>query len=99
MPELTHGLDIEPFDVTLILTSYCADAVSRQLSSVLQPDAQMGHTCWQGFKMGLNRTIQDVVHFAKKLPGFASLDQADQISLIKGGCFEVRIDALPTDLK
>lgn len=55
----------------------------------VQPDSQIGETCWQGFQMRLNRTIQDVVHFAKKLPGFAALDQDDQISLIKGGCFEV----------
>lgn len=39
--------------------------------------------------MRLNKTIQDVVIFAKKLPGFSALDQDDQISLIKGGCFEV----------
>lgn len=39
--------------------------------------------------MRLNRTIEDVVCFAKKIPGFAELDQDDQISLIKGGCFEV----------
>ena len=59
------------------------------LSATLVQDNQIGETCWQGFQMRLNRTIQDVVHFAKKLPGFAALDQDDQISLIKGGCFEV----------
>lgn len=48
-----------------------------------------GEMCWQGFQMRLNKTIQDVVIFAKKLPGFPALDQDDQISLIKGGCFEV----------
>ena len=46
--------------------------------------------CWHHFQMRLNRTIEDVVCFAKKIPGFAELDQDDQISLIKGGCFEVR---------
>ena len=62
---------------------------SHILSATLVQDNQIGETCWQGFQMRLNRTIQDVVHFAKKLPGFAALDQDDQISLIKGGCFEV----------
>lgn len=28
--------------------------------------------------------------FAKKIPGFTSLEQDSQIKLIKGGCFEVR---------
>lgn len=49
----------------------------------------VGEMCWHHFQMRLNRTIEDVVCFAKKIPGFAELDQDDQISLIKGGCFEV----------
>ncbi|RUS88416.1 hypothetical protein EGW08_003812 [Elysia chlorotica] len=49
----------------------------------------VGEMCWHHFQMRLNRTIEDVVCFAKKIPGFTELDQDDQISLIKGGCFEV----------
>ncbi|KAL8579392.1 hypothetical protein ACOMHN_026757 [Nucella lapillus] len=64
--------------------------ISQNLSSPPDNvDNQIGETCWEGFQMRLNQTIQDVVIFAKKLPGFAALDQDDQISLIKGGCFEV----------
>ncbi|XP_069124454.1 nuclear receptor subfamily 1 group D member 2-like isoform X1 [Argopecten irradians] len=48
-----------------------------------------GELCWEGFQSLLNKTIQDTVTFAKKIPGFPHLDQDDQISLIKGGCFEV----------
>ncbi|XP_048758927.1 uncharacterized protein LOC125668650 isoform X2 [Ostrea edulis] len=48
-----------------------------------------GEVCWEGFQSLLNKTIQDTVIFAKKIPGFPHLDQDDQISLIKGGCFEV----------
>lgn len=48
-----------------------------------------GEVCWQGFQSLLNTTIQDTVTFAKKVPGFSRLQQEDQISLIKGGCFEV----------
>ncbi|KAL3877609.1 hypothetical protein ACJMK2_035303 [Sinanodonta woodiana] len=48
-----------------------------------------GEVCWNSFQKLLNKTIQDVINFAKKIPGFTNLDQEDQISLIKGGCFEV----------
>ncbi|XP_063446105.1 uncharacterized protein LOC134725831 [Mytilus trossulus] len=48
-----------------------------------------GEVCWHGFQSLLNTTIQDTVTFAKKIPGFSRLEQEDQISLIKGGCFEV----------
>lgn len=50
---------------------------------------EAGEVCWEGFQSLLNKTIQDTVIFAKKIPGFPHLDQDDQISLIKGGCFEV----------
>ncbi|KAK3089221.1 hypothetical protein FSP39_001853 [Pinctada imbricata] len=56
------------------------------------PDGRIckaGEICWDGFQSLLNKTIQDTVTFAKKIPGFTHLDQEDQISLIKGGCFEV----------
>ncbi|XP_045212214.2 uncharacterized protein LOC123563451 isoform X2 [Mercenaria mercenaria] len=48
-----------------------------------------GEVCWNAFQSLLNKSIQDVINFAKKIPGFTNLDQEDQISLIKGGCFEV----------
>ncbi|KAL4240487.1 hypothetical protein ACF0H5_001278 [Mactra antiquata] len=48
-----------------------------------------GEVCWNSFQSLLNKSIQDVINFAKKIPGFTNLDQEDQISLIKGGCFEV----------
>ncbi|XP_061175238.1 uncharacterized protein LOC133184275 isoform X2 [Saccostrea echinata] len=50
---------------------------------------EAGEVCWEGFQSLLNKTIQDTVTFAKKIPGFPHLDQDDHISLIKGGCFEV----------
>ncbi|XP_052781742.1 uncharacterized protein LOC128218187 isoform X2 [Mya arenaria] len=48
-----------------------------------------GEVCWNAFQRLLNQSIQDVINFAKRIPGFTNLDQEDQISLIKGGCFEV----------
>ncbi|CAG5117124.1 unnamed protein product, partial [Candidula unifasciata] len=62
--------------------------ISQHLKSGSQRTSP-GEMCWHHFQMRLNRTIEDVVCFAKKIPGFAELDQDDQISLIKGGCFEV----------
>ncbi|KAK7002611.1 flocculation protein FLO11, partial [Biomphalaria glabrata] len=61
--------------------------ISQHLKSA-NPGTSPGEMCWHHFQMRLNRTIEDVVCFAKKIPGFADLDQDDQISLIKGGCFE-----------
>lgn len=55
---------------------------------------EAGEVCWEGFQSLLNKTIQDTVIFAKKIPGFPHLDQDDQISLIKGGCFEVGMTSL-----
>ncbi|KAK6170120.1 hypothetical protein SNE40_018592 [Patella caerulea] len=52
-------------------------------------DMTPGERSWEGFQLRMHKTIQDVVIFAKKIPGFSGLDQDDQISLIKGGCFEV----------
>lgn len=49
-----------------------------------------GEVCWNAFQRLLNKSIQDVINFAKRIPGFTNLDQEDQISLIKGGCFEVK---------
>ena len=45
--------------------------------------------CWQRFKTRFNEVVRDVIRFAKKIPGFMTLDLEDQVSLIKGGCFEV----------
>lgn len=50
---------------------------------------KLGELCWQSFQHRLNKTIQDVIVFAKKIPGFTSLEQDSQIKLIKGGCFEI----------
>lgn len=66
--------------------------LGKLLSQRLKSDPQgltPGELCWQHFQMRLNRTIEEVVCFAKKIPGFNELDQDDHISLIKGGCFEV----------
>ena len=47
------------------------------------------NVCWHKFKCRFNEVVRDVIRFAKKVPGFTSLDLDDQVGLIKGGCFEV----------
>lgn len=70
-----------------------AEHIMDESSSSCQgPDGRplrSGEICWNAFQKLLNKSIQDVINFAKKIPGFTNLDQEDQISLIKGGCFEV----------
>ncbi|XP_064639409.1 uncharacterized protein LOC135494959 isoform X2 [Lineus longissimus] len=53
------------------------------------PEEKLPEVCWQGFQMRFNEVLQDVVRFAKKIPGFSTFNTDDQISLIRGGCFEV----------
>ncbi|GFY71896.1 ecdysone-induced protein 78C [Trichonephila inaurata madagascariensis] len=43
---------------------------------------------WQHFATFLTPSIQRIVEFAKKIPGFSELTQDDQLRLIKNGFFE-----------
>lgn len=44
---------------------------------------------WQEYALLVNPAIQQVVEFAKQVPGFLGLDQLDQLLLIKSGFFEI----------
>ncbi|GAB6032992.1 hypothetical protein CHUAL_012184 [Chamberlinius hualienensis] len=44
---------------------------------------------WQNFAMYVTLSIQRVVEFAKRAPGFTNLNQDDQLILIKNGFFEI----------
>ncbi|KAG9510358.1 Ecdysone-induced protein 78C [Fragariocoptes setiger] len=46
---------------------------------------------WQHYSNLVTPTIQQVVEFAKQVPGFLSLQQLDQLMLIKHGFFEIWI--------
>lgn len=39
--------------------------------------------------MSFTPAVQEVVDFAKKIPGFRDLPKNDQVSLLKAGTFEV----------
>lgn len=44
---------------------------------------------WQEYALLMNPSIQQVVEFAKQVPGFLALNQLDQLLLIKSGFFEI----------
>ncbi|XP_037803702.1 ecdysone-induced protein 78C-like [Penaeus monodon] len=46
-------------------------------------------TMWQSFAVFMTPSIQRVVEFAKRVPGFSELSQDDQLILIKVGFFEL----------
>ena len=55
-------------------------------SDVSEPNSD---AYWHCFKTRFNEIVRDVIHFAKKIPTFSTLELQDQVNLIKGGCFEV----------
>ncbi|TSK77134.1 Nuclear receptor subfamily 1 group D member 1 [Bagarius yarrelli] len=44
---------------------------------------------WEDFSLSFTPAVREVVQFAKHIPGFSSLSQNDQITLLKAGTFEV----------
>uniref|UniRef100_A0A0X3PTB5 Nuclear receptor subfamily 1 group D member 2 n=1 Tax=Schistocephalus solidus TaxID=70667 RepID=A0A0X3PTB5_SCHSO len=46
-------------------------------------------SCLTVFQQRFNEIMQDVVRFAKKIPGFAELPAEDRVALVQSGCFEV----------
>lgn len=55
---------------------------------------------WQQFATRVTPSVQRVVEFAKRMPGFCELSQDDQLILIKVGFFEVwlcHISKMTTD--
>lgn len=45
---------------------------------------------WEDFSLSFTPAVREVVEFAKHIPGFSSLTQNDQVTLLKAGTFEVR---------
>ncbi|KAM9457805.1 nuclear receptor subfamily 1 group D member 1 [Clarias gariepinus] len=44
---------------------------------------------WEDFSLSFTPAVREVVEFAKHIPGFSTLSQNDQITLLKAGTFEV----------
>ncbi|CAL4111576.1 unnamed protein product [Meganyctiphanes norvegica] len=58
-------------------------------SSTMDALEQQKITMWQSFAVFMTPSIQRVVEFAKRVPGFSDLSQDDQLILIKMGFFEL----------
>ncbi|XP_035284618.1 nuclear receptor subfamily 1 group D member 2b [Anguilla anguilla] len=50
-----------------------------------------GRDVWEEFSLSFTPAVREVVEFAKRVPGFRDLSQADQVSLLKAGTFEVLV--------
>uniref|UniRef100_A0A671SWZ8 Nuclear receptor subfamily 1 group D member 1 n=1 Tax=Sinocyclocheilus anshuiensis TaxID=1608454 RepID=A0A671SWZ8_9TELE len=44
---------------------------------------------WEDFSLSFTPAVREVVEFAKHIPGFSTLPQNDQVTLLKAGTFEV----------
>ncbi|KAI3359134.1 hypothetical protein L3Q82_002593 [Scortum barcoo] len=58
----------------------------------MQPHANPSKTpqeIWEDFSLSFTPAVREVVEFAKHIPGFSSLSQNDQVTLLKAGTFEV----------
>ncbi|XP_041941788.1 nuclear receptor subfamily 1 group D member 1 [Alosa sapidissima] len=44
---------------------------------------------WEDFSLSFTPAVREVVEFAKHIPGFDTLSQHDQVTLLKAGTFEV----------
>uniref|UniRef100_A0A672S168 Nuclear receptor subfamily 1 group D member 1 n=1 Tax=Sinocyclocheilus grahami TaxID=75366 RepID=A0A672S168_SINGR len=44
---------------------------------------------WEDFSLCFTPAVREVVEFAKHIPGFSTLSQNDQVTLLKAGTFEV----------
>ncbi|VEL12848.1 unnamed protein product [Protopolystoma xenopodis] len=54
-----------------------------------QKSLEVRASCWLAFHKRFNGILENVIRFAKRVPGFVTLDSADQITLVRHGCFEV----------
>jgi nuclear receptor subfamily 1 group D protein 3 len=64
-------------------------ADSEVASSTAESMEQERCWLWQQFAANITPSVQRVVEFAKRVPGFCDLGQDDQLILIKIGFFEI----------
>lgn len=83
--EKTRGLIRKPAVFSLNDAGADGDGVTGTADSLEQQKIVM----WQHFAMFVTPSIQRVVEFAKRVPGFTELSQDDQLILIKAGFFEI----------
>ncbi|XP_059924417.1 LOW QUALITY PROTEIN: nuclear receptor subfamily 1, group D, member 4b [Gadus macrocephalus] len=53
------------------------------------PSSRSSQEVWESFSQCFTPAVKEVVEFAKSIPGFQSLEQHDQVMLLKSGTFQV----------
>uniref|UniRef100_A0A915HXP3 NR LBD domain-containing protein n=1 Tax=Romanomermis culicivorax TaxID=13658 RepID=A0A915HXP3_ROMCU len=61
--------------------------IMQKLKNMMIPRPQL----WADFAENLTKMIQQIIEFAKLVPGFLGLVQEDQIMLLKAGAFQISI--------
>jgi len=65
--------------------AYYSDELLELLISVDDLNVISRHDFWKRFSDRMTLTIQQIIEFAKLIPGFSALSQDDQIMVLKGG--------------
>lgn len=60
------------------------------MHSQAQPN-KSAQEIWEDFSLSFTPAVREVVEFAKHIPGFSTLSQHDQVTLLKAGTFEVSL--------
>lgn len=69
--------------------SYCGDDLLRLLTSVEGLRAMTQRAFWEALSEKMTVCIQQVIEFAKLVPGFTKLSQDDQIMVLKGAGYQL----------
>lgn len=73
-----------------LLPSSCPAQICPMNASPYVSPNKSSQEIWEEFSMSFTPAVQEVVDFAKRIPGFRDLPEHDQVSLLKAGTFEVR---------
>jgi len=65
--------------------AFYSDDLLNMLTSTEELHGLTHTNFWEKFAAKMTGTIQQIIEFAKLTPGFNSLDQDDQIMVLKGG--------------
>ncbi|KYM88218.1 Ecdysone-induced protein 78C [Atta colombica] len=99
--ESTRGLTRKPMIIPASNSSQPASPEDPEAASSTAETVESQRIwLWQQFATRVTPSVQRVVEFAKRMPGFCELSQDDQLILIKVGFFEVwlcHISKMTTD--
>ncbi|XP_037040398.1 ecdysone-induced protein 78C isoform X2 [Bradysia coprophila] len=84
--ELTRGIQRRPINIPMtIMNNVDCEVTTSQTESLENKKIWL----WQQYASRITPSVQRVVEFAKRVPGFSDFSQDDQLILIKLGFFEV----------